>query len=82
MLRGVGHAALHDPGEVNLCRLLQSSVIYDHRLLDRTIKRKEARKTSKRWHKVGGSFDEKVELALSPLIILIVGCTRSADNLR
>lgn len=54
ILRGVGHAALHDPGEVNLCSLLQSSVIYDRCLLHRTTQSKEAKKASKRWQKAGG----------------------------
>lgn len=52
VLRGVGHAALHNPGEVNLCALLKDSVIYDDHFRDRIVSSKEAKKASKRWHKV------------------------------
>lgn len=55
VLRGVGHAALHNPGEVNLCVILQSSIVYDQRLRDRTMHSKEAKKSSKRWKKVSAS---------------------------
>ncbi|CAM9346722.1 unnamed protein product, partial [Pylaiella littoralis] len=62
VLRGVGHAALHNPGEVNLRAILQSSVIYDQRLRDRIVQRKEAKKASKRWKKdKGGSNDSDQE---------------------
>lgn len=51
-MRGVGHAALHNPSEVNLHTILQSSVIYDQRLRDRIVQSKEAKKAFKRWKKV------------------------------
>lgn len=57
VLRGVGHAALHNPGEVNLDALLKSSVIYDRRLRDRTVRSKQAKKSSKRWKKVENMLD-------------------------
>lgn len=55
ILRGVGHAALHNPGEVNLCTILQSSIVYDQRFLDRTVQSKQAKKSPKRWKKVSAS---------------------------
>ncbi|CAN0554560.1 unnamed protein product, partial [Ectocarpus sp. 12 AP-2014] len=58
VLRGVGHAALHNPGEVNLYALLKDSVIYDDHFLDRIISSKEAKKASKRWHKDKSGGDD------------------------
>lgn len=55
ILRGVGHAALHNPGEVNLCAILRSSIVYDRRLRDRTVQSKQAKKSSKRWKKVSAN---------------------------
>lgn len=51
-MRGVGHAALHNPSEVNLRAILQSSVIYDQRLRDRIEQSKAAKRAVKRWKKV------------------------------
>ncbi|CAM9512475.1 unnamed protein product [Ectocarpus sp. 4 AP-2014] len=58
VLRGVGHAALHNPGEVNLCALLKDSVIYDDHFRDRIVNSKEAKKASKRWHKDKSGGDD------------------------
>ncbi|CAB1116918.1 unnamed protein product [Ectocarpus sp. CCAP 1310/34] len=58
VLRGVGHAALHNPSEVNLCALLRDSVIYDDHFRDRIVSSKEAKKASKRWHKDKSGGDD------------------------
>ncbi|CAM9137683.1 unnamed protein product [Ectocarpus fasciculatus] len=58
VLRGVGHAALHNPGEVNLCALLKDSVIYDDQFRDRIVSSKEAKKAPKRWHKDKSGGDD------------------------
>ncbi|CAM9185861.1 unnamed protein product, partial [Sphacelaria rigidula] len=51
ILRGVGHAALHDPGEVDLRKLISSSVLYDDILLARVLKSKGAKLASERRYK-------------------------------
>lgn len=55
ILRGVGHAALHDPGEVDLRKLISSSVLYDDILLARVLKSKGAKLASERRYKVKNS---------------------------
>ncbi|CAM9122589.1 unnamed protein product, partial [Hapterophycus canaliculatus] len=59
VLRGVGHAALHNLNEVNLRAILGSSVIYDPQLRERTVQSKSAKKAYKRWQKGDdGGIDE------------------------
>eukprot|EP00752_Nemacystus_decipiens_P017563 g15738.t1 len=64
ILRGVGHAALHNPAEVNLCTIIQSSIVYDQRLRDRTTQRKQAKKSPKRWKKAMDRFTSPVFLSV------------------
>lgn len=81
ILRGVGHAALHDPGEVDLRKLILSSVLYDDILLARVLKSKDAKRASERHQVKTALFDRLHTVRFSfSISCCLAAATRSTHH--